>query len=360
MKYGVGIRLRRIQVNRISGKEILAKDIYSSSGVILISAGTILKREYAEKLLELGTTDVLIEDEISREIGIEDITEEKIGIQCTKQMKSMIERFSYASPTEMQQLVATTTQVMEDILTEEEVIYNISNVRDHSQSLYEHSLSVASLSVLTAVNAKYSKEKVREIAMGALLHDIGFLSVKEKFHDVILDEAEEQIQKEIKRHVVYGYIDVEQQDWLSKTSKEIILYHHERIDRSGYPFKMKGDRVSPEVKLVAICDAFDSMVYGNLQKRMKVYEAMEYIVSMGGIKFDLELSKVFSSSVAAYPTGSMVVTNIDKMGIVIQQNKQAPTRPIIHLLEEGENGEWVLGEEKNLMEELTLFIIDTV
>lgn len=352
--------MRRIQIERINGKEILAKDIYSRSGAVLIAAGTVLKRDYIDKLLELGTTDVFIEDEISREIGLEDITEEKIGTKCVHQMKEMIERFSYASSEEMQKLVSVTTNIMEDVLLQDEVIYNVSNVRDHSQSLYEHSLSVASLSVLTAVNAGYNKERAREIAMGALLHDIGFLSVKENFQDVILDEAEEHVQKEIKRHVVYGYTEVEKQDWLSKTAKEIILYHHERVDRSGYPFHMQGDRVSAEVKLVAICDAFDSMVYGNLQKRMKAYEAMEYIVSMGGIKFDLGLSRVFAASVAAYPTGSMVITNTNQKGIVTQQNKNAPTRPMIRIVSEDENGEWSLGEEKNLLEELTLFIIDMI
>ena len=63
---------------QIKGCEILAKDIYSDGGVVLISEGTILKKDYVEKLLELKITDVFVEDEISREIQVQDITEEKI------------------------------------------------------------------------------------------------------------------------------------------------------------------------------------------------------------------------------------------------------------------------------------------
>ena len=98
-------------------------------------------------------------------------------------------------------------------------------------------LSVASLSVLVAVRAGYTREETKNIAIGALLHDVGFESVKVPYKNVILAEQKEEDQKEIKRHVVYGYIEVEQQNWLSQVSKEIILYHHERMDRSGYPFR---------------------------------------------------------------------------------------------------------------------------
>ena len=52
--------MRRIKTEKIKGWEILAKDIYSSSGVVLISKGTILKKDYVEKLLELKVTDIFL------------------------------------------------------------------------------------------------------------------------------------------------------------------------------------------------------------------------------------------------------------------------------------------------------------
>ena len=223
--------MRRIKTEQIRGREILAKDIYSAGGVVLISEGTILKKEYVEKLLELKVTDVFVEDEISKEIQVQDITEEKIREKCSEKLEETLERFSYTSGNELRELSKVVTEIMESVLLQDEVIYTISNVRSHSKSLYEHSLSVAALSVLIAVRAGYSQTEAKEIAMGALLHDIGFTSVKEKYQGLILSEQEEKVQKEIKRHVVYGYIEVEQQDWISSTSREIILYHHERLDR---------------------------------------------------------------------------------------------------------------------------------
>lgn len=352
--------MRRIKTEQIKGREILAKDVYSTSGVVLISEGTILKKDYVEKLLELKITDVFVEDEISRDIQVQDITEEKISKQCTEKLKDTLERFSYASGEELRELSRVATEVMEGVLLQDEVIYTISNVRNYSESLYEHSLSVAALSILIAVRAGYSQTEAKEIAMGALLHDIGFSNVKEKYHGLILEEQEEKVQKEIKRHVVYGYIEVEQQDWIPSISREIILYHHERLDRSGYPFHMSGDKLKPQVRLVAICDAFDNMVYGNLERRKKVHEALDEIMRAGGIKFDPELVQIFLRSVATYPTGALVLLNNGKSGIVLRQNADSPTRPLIRIVEQNKDGEWIRKEDKDLAEELAIFIVDTI
>lgn len=351
--------MRRKKTEQINGREILAKDVYSPGGVVLISAGTILKKEYIDKLLELKITDVFVEDEISREIQIKDITEEKISEQCTEKLKDVLERFSYATGKKFQELSKMAMEVMEGVLLQEEVIYTISNVRSFSKSLYEHSLSVAALSILIAVREGYSQQETQKIAMGALLHDIGFTSVKEKYLGVILEDQDERIQKEIKRHVVYGYIEVEQEEWISSVAREIILYHHERLDRSGYPFHMAGDKLKPQVRLVAICDAFDSMVYGNLEKRKKVHEALEEIKKSGGIRFDEELVKTFIRSVATYPTGTIVKLSNGECGIVIRQNADKPTKPLIRMVVKGNDGEWIGREERDLSDMTGVTIVDT-
>ena len=352
--------MRRIKTRKIKGYEILAKDVYSSGGIILISEGTILKPEYIQKLLELKITDVFVEDEISRDIQVQDITEEKINEECFEILKKMLNIFSFCSTKELENLSNTTTKIMEEVLLQEEIIYTVSNVRNYSQSIYEHSLSVAALAILIAIRAGYTKEQTKEIAVGALLHDIGFINVKENYKDIILDEVAEHVQKEIKRHVVYGYIELEQQEWLSSISKEIILYHHERLDRSGYPFHMPGNKLKKQVRLVAICDAFDNMVYGNLEKRCKVHEALDEIVNASGTKFDFDLVSLFIRSVAPYPTGCLVSLNNGELGMVLRQNIEVPTRPLIRIVEQNVNGEWIRKEEKDLSEELTLFIIDTL
>lgn len=353
--------MRRIQTEQIKGNEIVAKDIYSSNGVIIVAEGTKLKLEYKHKLLEMKVYDIFIEDEISKDIDSEEFTDEVVKDLCSNTLKNTIESFAYTTSEETVQLCDIAEGLMQSVLSKKEVLYNVSRVRRYDRTLSDHCLSVAALSVLTALNSGISVESTKEIAIGALLHDIGYLSMKIDYQKIELAKLSEDELKEVRRHVVYGYMLVEKQDWLSPIAKDIILYHHERIDGTGYPFKLSGDRVKPEVRLVSICDAFDNMIYGTLEPRKKVYEAMEFIMGNAGSKFDREFAMKFNSSVAAYPVGTLVKTNTDEVCIVIRQNNQAPTRPVMRKLRVGDDGEWeTTYTEYDLTKELTIFIVDTV
>lgn len=352
--------MRRIQTEQIKGNEILAKDVYSDRGVIIISKGTKLRHEYKVRLQEMRISDILIEDVISNEITGQEYTDQQICDECSDALKNTIEKFAYDNRREKNKLFEVVDTVLTSVMEKKEVLYNVSVVRRSDSALSDHCLNVCALSLLTAVHAGFTDEQLKDIAVGALLHDIGFLNVKTTYQDLILDDADEEIQKEIKRHVVYGYMSVEKQDWLSSVSRDIILYHHERVDGTGYPFKLAGDRIKPEVRIVAICDAFDNMIYGNLEKRMKVYEAMELITCFAGTKFDVEYATTFVNSVAAYPVGSLVLTNTGMTCIVIRQNNSAPTRPVLRELVKNEYGDWESVTEHDLLEELTVFIVDTI
>ena len=122
---------------------------------------------------------------------------------------------------------------------------------------------------------------------------------------------------------------------------------------------MSGEKLKPQVRLVAICDAFDNMVYGNLEERKKAHVAQNEISKAAGTKFDSELVKIFLRSVAAYPTGSIVRLNDGSCGIVLRQNAEESTRPVIRMVEwDGEA--WICKEEKNLAEDAQLLVVDTV
>lgn len=352
--------MRRISVEAIKDGDVLARDIFSSSGVVLMSEGSKLKKEYISRLLDLHIDMVYIFEELGEETIAEDINEEEIKKQCEESVKNTIQRYTYADKDELKEISKVADEIMSDILSQPNIMYNVSCIREKSNELYQHSVNVAAISTLIALRAKFPKHKVKEIAMGALLHDIGFTTVTVDTSNLILGECEEQVRKEVMRHVIYGYTDMEKKDWLSKTAKDIVLQHHERLDGSGYPFHMKGEHLKPEVRIVALCDQFDSMVYGNLIKRYKVREAMDYIMSQAGIEFDFSLVQLFMESVAAYPVGTTVITNEGDTAVVLRQNYKFPTRPVIQLLTNSEGVAYQPGEKRDLMKNLTLMIVDSI
>lgn len=352
--------MRRIRVTEIRNGDILGRDLFSSSGVVLMSEGTGLKKEYIARLVELGVEQVYIAEEEKKELSSGAVIEEEVRVQCGEQVRSTIQRYTYAEKDELKEIIKVADEIMTDLLNQPEIMYNVSCVREKSNALYLHSVNVAAISTLIALRAKLPKKKVREIAIGALLHDIGYTTVTADLSTVNMEDCEEKVRKEVMHHVVYGYTDVEKKDWVSKTVKDIILHHHERLDGSGYPFHKTGSHLKPEVRIVSLCDQFDSMVYGNLMPRCKVRDAMEYIMSQAGVQFDFSLVQLFMESVAAYPIGITVITNEGDTAEVVRQNFKFPTRPVIRLVCDANGKPYGENEERDLTKCLTLFIKDSV
>lgn len=352
--------MRIISVDSVKGNELLAKDIMNNNDSVLMTAGTIVKREYVKRLKELDIEYIYVEDDLAKGVSLASSLELQIKDQCQEAIREILLKYSYNSNTELEDIKFVADDIIYDIMKDPEVIFNLSSIRDKSESTYSHSLNVCALSVILALKLRLPKAKIRDIAIGCLLHDIGFNYITIDYHNLILENCDDTVKKEIKKHIIYGYSAIEKMDWLSKISKDIIISHHERIDGSGYPFHLKKERIKIGSKIAAVCDEFDSRVYGNLTRKMKVHDAIDYIVSQAGVLFDFSVVKAFVDSVAAYPTGALVITNQDEIGIVLRQNPQCPTRPVIRIIQTKDGNkpdDWV---EKDLTKELTLFIRDTI
>lgn len=352
--------MRIVSLDSIKGDELLAKDIMNDNGVVLMVAGSVVKKEYTNRLKDLGIKYIYAEDELSKGINLKSSLEIQIKEQCVETVKDIILRYTYQNISELEEIKKVADEIINDILLEPQIIYNLASIRDKSESTYSHSLNVCALAVIIAIKMKIHKSRIKDIAVGCLLHDIGLIYVKLDYYKLQLESCTENEQKEIKMHTIYGYSAVENMEWLSPVAKDIIISHHERLDGSGYPFHITNDRFKIWSKIVAVCDEFDSKVYGNLTVKMKVHDAIDYIVSQAGILYDISVVRIFVNSVAAYPIGTIVITNQEEVGIVLRQNQQCPTRPIIRIIKSKDGSkpkQWI---EKDLTKELTLFITDTI
>ncbi len=352
--------MRKISVNDITGNEILAKDIYTTLDTVLMCAGTPLRKEYARRLEKLDVEYIYVNDEISEGIDETETIELQIKNQCEEAVKNTLEKYAYCGNTELEKLRIVAEEIIHELLKQPEVMYSIEGIRKKSELVYSHSLNVCALSVFIGLRMHLSHKQLMDMATGALLHDIGYNYIDSKVKCTDYRKLTENDLKIDRMHVVEGYSAMEEESWLSENSKKIILSHHERLDGSGYPFHLTDKKIGIEEKIVAVCDSFDRKVYGIRTEKQKVYEVIEYIIGMGGKKFDKKVVEVFNNSVAAYPNGTMVITNQGEMGIVLRQNKNFPTRPVIRMIKDANGKKYNNWVEKDLEKELTLFIKDTI
>lgn len=346
---------RLCKIDELTGNECLAKDIMTGDYTILLSAGTVLKQEYIDKLKELDILEVYIleEEEYTESVVI---LKEEVEESFKSKVKDILEKHTYSHNEELVELSQTADHIITNILEEEEVVQRIYDIKERSSDIYEHSISICSLATIVALRMELSQESVHDIGVSCLLHDLGLRYLTVDYTDKNLDELTQVESAEYKKHPVYGYSALRGENWISEKSKNMILYHHERLDGSGYP--LKATDISLECRIIQVCDAFDELICGIGCKRIKVYEAIEYLKRFKNIKFDGKIVDIFLEFTAVYPAGTCVKTTEGEIAVVLRQNKDYPDRPVIRIIKDkdGINVDVV----KDLLEMENIYIAEVI
>lgn len=125
--------------------------------------------------------------------------------------------------------------------------------------LYTHSVNTVAYSIALAIRSGLSdKATLREIANGALLHDIG----KCQIDLAILNKPDALDADEwmlIMRHPAEGHRILREHGILGEIALDLVLHHHEKLDGSGYPDGLQASEISPFVRMLTIADVFDAL-----------------------------------------------------------------------------------------------------
>ena len=346
--------MKRMKLSELTGNEILAQSLMTWDYQIILPEGAVLKKEYIDKIEEMGILEVCVEDQDeSNEIII---LKNDIEKTIKNKVKSILERHTYQNNKELQGLTQAADEIISNILDEKEVVEKVFDIRERSADIYEHSISLCSMAILTALRLNLEKQKIHDIGVGCLLHDIGLRYTTLDYEGKSMEDMSQAAMIEYKKHPVYGYSSVKDEEWISDTVKKIILCHHERLDGSGFPLRLKEAEIPFSCQIVSVCDVFDEMICGIAQRRTRVYEAVEYLKGFKNVKYNGKIVDAFLSFTAVYPAGSHVLTSDGEEAIVISQNKDFQDRPVIRIIKD-KNGK-KLREEKvlDLVKVLNVYI----
>lgn len=185
-----------------------------------------------------------------------------------------------------------------DFLCVEDVIKGIGQLMSADYETYTHSIHVFVFSSAILRN-QYEKDFLTRIGMGALLHDIGKTLVPRR---ILLkpDKLTEEEFAEIKKHPLNGVTFCTNAS-LSQEAYNIILYHHEKLDGSGYPSGLKNDRIPDYVRAVTISDIYDALISNrSYAEAMKPFEALRLMQEefLKRQQIDSELFEIFVSMLA--------------------------------------------------------------
>ncbi|MDD3521101.1 MAG: PAS domain S-box protein, partial [Actinomycetota bacterium] len=162
-----------------------------------------------------------------------------------------------------------------------------------SQETEQHAKRLANISKLIGERMNLSQEKMNELQLFAMLHDIGKVAIDDK----ILNKPGKLTEKEwgiMRKHSKIGYRITMASPELESIA-EYILYHHERWDGKGYPSGLKGEETPLLSRILIFADAYDAMTVDRVyRKAMTKQEAIEEIRRNVGKQFDPGIFKIFN------------------------------------------------------------------
>lgn len=350
------MKLKRLQ--ELEGGEVLAREIKTSDFQVVLPEGAILRKEYIERLKELGITEIYIAEKAADATKEASILKSDIEISIKEKVRDILERHTYHNNNDLIELNKAADNIIAIILEEDRVVERIFDIRQRSTDIYEHSINVCSMAILTSLKMKIEIKKIHEIGVGCLLHDIGLRYTTADYFNRDIYSLNQWELAEYKKHPIHGYSSLKNETWISELSKTVILQHHERLNGFGFPLKVKD--ISLECQIVNVCDLFDEMICGIACQRVKVHEAIENLKSSKNVLFDEKVVNTFLSFTAVYPAGTQVITNEGERAVVISQNVNFQDRPVIRILKD-KNGNDVKDEViKDLVKVHNIFIEKTI
>lgn len=349
--------MKLCKLTDITGSVKLARPILKEDYTELLSAGTILRPEYVSRLAQLGITEVYIEENVHSKEEVQ-ILKNDVEDKFKEKVRSVIERHVYNNSSELEELSKTADSIISSILENDEVVEQIFDIRERSADIYEHSISVCSMSIIVAAKLRLTKREMHNLGVACLFHDIGLRYLDFSYINRMLADMNPREQSEYRKHPAYAYSALERENWISGDSKLMILQHHERMDGSGFPLKIKRPDICSQI--LEVVDAFDELICGIGCRRAHVYEAIEFLKVFKGTKFSKETVEVMLDLIAVYPSGTVVSLNTGEQAQVVKQNKGYPERPVLNILRDKSGKEYINGKICDLMKERTVFIEDVI
>lgn len=336
----------------------VGKDILTDDGKIMLIEGTILTSNIIEGLKCWDIPSIFIREEV---LGTSEVIEIPVAmntpISKSQQefynkydatmsiIKKAFETMRYFKEAPIKEMKELADHSILPMLESVGAINHLQMIRHQNDYTFQHSVNVAIICGILGKWLGYTGANLADLVLAGLLHDIGKTQIPLEILDkpAVLSKAEMII---MQTHAILGYKLIKDNKNLSPNIIYAVLQHHERMDGSGYPFRVKADNLHQYARIIAIADTYDAMtadrVYHNKVTPFAVVETMAREMYD---KLDPHICTVFLNNVRNYFIGNIVKLSDGRRAEVVYLGPFMATRPTVCT----QNGEFIdLEKYKNI------------
>ncbi|NLB88546.1 MAG: HD-GYP domain-containing protein [Syntrophomonadaceae bacterium] len=339
---------------------ILARSIIEpDKSRVLLTAGQKLTPHYINRIKEIGISTVYIKDNLNLE-ETEPIVRDITIQNATKALKESYQNCLKTGRLRLDKLKGQVESIIQEIITNQDIAYSISDIKNYDDYTCQHSVSVCVLATLIGVSKGYNEKQLYELALGAILHDIGKITVPQE----ILNKPDKLNANEMQyilAHPWEGFNIIRNTKQVPLLSAHVALQHHERLDGLGYPRNLSGENIHEYARITAIADIFDALTSDRPYRvGFNNEQALKILQSEQNTKLEAELIEIVSHHIRLIPNGSVVLLSTGDTAVVIKENVKNPYAPVVKLLYNSSHQKYKNDKNVDLLEKTTIKIKRTL
>ncbi len=220
-------------------------------------------------------------------------------------------------------------EITNSVLRNGHALISLVRLKTTDDYSYMHSVAVCALMVALARQLALDDETTRRAGFAGLMHDIGKMHIPLD----ILNKPGRLTDQEfntVQNHPVSGHELLQRAGVVDDIALDVCLHHHEKLDGTGYPNRLKGEQISMYARMGAVCDIYDAITSNRPYKRgWDPAESLKRMAEWTGSHLDTRIFQAFVRSLGIYPIGSLVMLNSGKLAVVVDQSGTSLLKPVV-------------------------------
>src|SRR5436305_570990 len=278
-----------IRIGGMSGVEVIPHVLNISPGTVVVMISGMQTIESAIEALRLGAFDYIMKPFDLRQVeaAVKRALENYELREAKRRYENHLEELVEQRTVELDQALSSLEDGYRSTLKALTAALETRDAETHG-----HSERVVTFSLRLGRELDLSKEQMKALEFGSLLHDIGKIGVP----DAILRKPAKLTEEEwmrMREHPLHGQQILREIEFLSGAAR-VVAQHHEKWDGSGYPLGLRGEEIDLNARIFAVADAFDAMISDRVYRRGRSYEAAALeLDKWSGRQFDPQVVEVF-------------------------------------------------------------------
>lgn len=322
--------LEPLSTNTLKTGQLSSFDLFNQQGILLLSKGKPITPNIQELLQRHQVFTLKYELEKTQTTKTHKFCDTEYQ-DIIGYVREVFEDTYLISGDRLLKTFSVVDTIIHELEGTNQVYLDLNKFRNYDNYTYTHSVNVAILAALIGLQIGFTGQTLRDLTLGAMLHDIGKRAIPFEILNKPSSLTNEEMEI-VKKHPVLGE-EMLKDAKISCRVGPIIRHHHERWNGKGYPDGLRKNSIALNAQIVAVSDVFDALVSDRpYRKGLPPYHALELVIAGSNEDFNEEIVKSFLQCLVLYPEGSIVTLNTGEIGTVVGVKQNYPSRPTVKIL----------------------------